>query len=238
MFSPVGFFNTPTTQYRTHRRYRPKPLSQRNLVSAFFGLITVIFIATALVEPRWFSVEGQPCTGQHIGIYKMLSLKSSSALKKACYSDDTILKLKIIMAFLCCATFCSFTACLLDIWGPKKKIFQLFRSNSIGNIVSVVMTLASCAFSYWVTLSIKKHLEHNSSTQKHVHVTFSYSFYLVVAGGVCALLACAFNMINCSCRRNRSNFSSEEELTAELMNSMDTAEPSSIRGEPPPVYSA
>lgn len=57
-------------------------------------------------------------------------------IEKACYSDDTILKLKIIMAFLCCATFCSFTACLLDIWGPKKKIFQLFRSNSIGNIVS------------------------------------------------------------------------------------------------------
>lgn len=235
MFTPVGFFNNPSTQHRTHGRYRPKPLSQRNLVSAFFGLTTVIFIATALVEPRWFAVRGKPCTGRHIGIYKMLSLKSKSPLKKLCYSDDTILKLKIIMAFLCCALFCSFTACLLDIWGPKKRIFQLIRSNSIGNIVSVVMSVASCAFSYWVTISIRKHLELNN--QQHVHVTFSYSFYLVVAGGVCALLACAFNMINCTCRRNRSNFSSEEELTAELMNSMEAAAPSSIRGEPPPVYS-
>ena len=55
---------------------------------------------------------------------------------KQCYSEDTILKLKIIMAFLCCATFTSFAACLLDIWGPRKRIFQLFRSNSIGNVVS------------------------------------------------------------------------------------------------------
>ncbi len=98
------------------------------------------------------------------------------------------------------------------------------------------MCVASCAFSYWVSLSIKKHLEHGDPKQ-HVHVTFSYSFYLVVAGGVCSLLACAFNMINCNCRRNRSNYSSEEELTAELMNSMEAAPPSSIRGEPPPVYS-
>ena len=99
------------------------------------------------------------------------------------------------------------------------------------------MTVASCGFSYWVTLSIKKHLKHNSPTVQHIHVTFSYSFYLVVAGGVCALLACTFNMVKCNCRRSGSNFSSEEELTAELMNSMEAAPPSSIRGEPPPVYS-
>jgi hypothetical protein len=99
------------------------------------------------------------------------------------------------------------------------------------------MSVGSCAFSYWITLSIKKHLGHQKG-QEHVHVAFSYSFYLIVAGGVCALLACAFNMINCHCRRNRSDFSSEEELTAELMNSMEAAPPSSIRGEPPPVYSA
>ena len=79
MFSPYGFFNNPSTQHRTHGRYRPKPLSQRNLVSAFFGLTTVIFVATALVEPRWFRVEGeqQNCKNKYIGIYKMLSLKSS-----------------------------------------------------------------------------------------------------------------------------------------------------------------
>ena len=100
---------------------------------------------------------------------------------------------------------------------------------------AVVMSVASCAFSYWVTVSIKKHLEYIN--KKHVHVKFWYSFYLVVAGGVCALLACAFNMINCNCRRNHGSFSSEEELTAELMDSMDTAAPSTIRGEPPPVYS-
>lgn len=80
MFSPIGFFNNPSTQYRTHGRYRPKPLSQRNLVSAFFGLTTVIFIATALVEPRWFRVQGDPsCTNKTIGIYKMLSLTSTAS---------------------------------------------------------------------------------------------------------------------------------------------------------------
>ena len=82
MFAPVGFFNNPSTQHRTHGRYRPKPLSQRNLVSAFFGLTTVIFIATALVEPRWFRVEGGSCKARFIGIYKMLSMKSTDPSSK------------------------------------------------------------------------------------------------------------------------------------------------------------
>lgn len=119
-----------------------------------------------------------------------------------------------------------------------KIVFCLLVINSHSlYLFPVVMAVASCAFSYWVTISIKKHLEIRNQQKQHVHVTFSYSFYLVVAGGVCALLACAFNMINCSCRRNRSTYSSEEELMAELMNSMEIAPPSSIRGEPPPVYS-
>lgn len=238
MFTPVGFFNSPSPRHRTSSRYRPKPLSQRNLLSAFFGLTSVVFLATAIVEPRWFYVKGgTTCSGHFLGIYKMLSLKSSSVLKKACYSADTILKLKITMGFLCCGAVFSFFSCLLDIWGPNKRIFQMFRSNSIGNIITVVMSVGSCAFAYWITVSIKKHISPNINKSVHVHVTFSYSFYLVVAGGTCALLACAFNMINCNCRRNGEQFSSEEELTAELMNSMDAALPSTIRGEPPPVYS-
>lgn len=124
--------------------------------------------------------------------------------------------------------------CLVISYLSRRNYWQLIVWHCL---FSVVMCVASCAFSYWVTISIKKHLEHNYHQPQHVHVTFSYSFYLVVSGGICALLACAFNMVNCNCRRNRSNFSSEEELTAELMNSMEAAEPSSIRGEPPPVYS-
>jgi hypothetical protein len=90
MFTPVGFFNNPSTQHRTHRRYRPKPLSQRNLVSAFFGLTTVIFIATALVEPRWFYVKGGACKARYIGIYKMLSLKSTDPSSKYIVRKNSI----------------------------------------------------------------------------------------------------------------------------------------------------
>ena len=98
-----------------------------------------------------------------------------------------------------------------------------------------MLSAASCAFSYWVTVSIKKNLELISHPP--VHVSFSYSFYLIVAAGTCALSACAVNMISCNCKRNGDQFSSEEELRAELMNSMDAALPSTIRGDPPPVYS-
>lgn len=101
MFTPVGFFNNPSTQHRTHGRYRPKPLSQRNLVSAFFGLTTVIFIATALVEPRWFRVEGDPsCANKHIGIYKMLSLKSTSITSKFFTSKEK----RTVFLCVCCVT--------------------------------------------------------------------------------------------------------------------------------------
>ena len=82
MLSPPSFFNNPSTRHRSTSRYRPKPLSQRNLLSAFFGLTSVVFLATALVEPRWFYVKGGKCSGHFIGIYKMLSLKRTDALSK------------------------------------------------------------------------------------------------------------------------------------------------------------
>lgn len=118
-------------------------------------------------------------------------------------------------------------------------IIIAFLSCSHFTFISVVMSVGTCAFSYWITVSIRKHLYSKAipSSKQDYHVQFSYSFYLVVAGGVCALSACAFNMLNCTCRRMRSNFSSEEELAAELMNAMEEAAPSTISGEPPPVYS-
>lgn len=82
MLSPPSFLNNPSTRHRSTSRYRPKPLSQRNLLSAFFGLTSVVFLATALVEPRWFYVKGGKCSGHFIGVYKMLSLKSTDTLSK------------------------------------------------------------------------------------------------------------------------------------------------------------
>ena len=104
-------------------------------------------------------------------------------------------------------------------------------------VFAAVMSAASCAFAYWTVVSIKRNEKIISSSPVEIEVTFSYSFYLAVAAGTCALLACAFNMVNCNCRRNGDQFSSEEELTTELMCAMESALPSSIRGEPPPEYS-
>lgn len=87
MPSPERLFNGPMSRHHTTSRYHPKPLSQRNLLSAFFGLTAVVFLATAIVEPRWFHVKGGRCSGHYLGIYKMLTLSSRSTLSKYCVHD-------------------------------------------------------------------------------------------------------------------------------------------------------
>ena len=72
-----------------------------------------------------------------------------------------------------------------------------------------------------------------NSKQKEIKGKFDVSFYLVVAAGVCAVLATALSLVYCQ-RQPRPRTLSEEEMAMELMCSTSAAD--SNFEAPPPAY--
>lgn len=64
------------------RSRRPKPEYDKNIVSAFFALATAVLLAIAEAEPKWIKIIGGKCSGQYLGLYKVIAYSSSSDLGK------------------------------------------------------------------------------------------------------------------------------------------------------------
>lgn len=56
------------------RRGRGKPGTNRNVASAFFGLVVTGLFAVAMAEPNWFHLTGGHCNGKHLGMYPIFGL--------------------------------------------------------------------------------------------------------------------------------------------------------------------
>lgn len=87
MFPRPIYFPEYTGYSRRRRRgarHRPKPEYDRDIIAAFFALASAVLLAVAEAEPRWLRLEGGRCSGNYIGLYKVIAYKSTKDLGKCC----------------------------------------------------------------------------------------------------------------------------------------------------------
>ncbi|EDO31079.1 predicted protein [Nematostella vectensis] len=223
---------------RNQHRHRPKPEYERNIVSAFFALASAVLLAIAEAEPKWIKIIGGKCNGDYIGLYKVIAYKSSSDLEQFCYSGKMVLILQFVVSICCIGIVASMFACLLDLCGTLNKILRWLKNNSVANILTAVLCVATNAMVYWVS-----HILENSAVAQipgntpwtKITVKFEVSFFLVTAAGGSSVLAAAFGLLYCKHRQRHARTQSEEDLLSmELMYSMQAAD--GLSEIPPPAY--
>ena len=83
MFSRTSLpYSIQTRRHRRRRRGHGKPDTQRNMASAFFGLVVTGLFAVAMAEPNWFRLTGGYCSGKHLGMYPIFGLKLQNISSK------------------------------------------------------------------------------------------------------------------------------------------------------------
>lgn len=213
---------------------RPKPEYERNIFSAFFALASAVLLAIAEAEPKWLHIVSGKCEGRYIGLYKVIAYKHPEELTSYCYTSTTVLLLRLVVALSCVGIVFSMFACLLDLCGTLNRCLKVVKDYSIGNVVTVVMCVATIIIVYMVTRILEEVGEEDSSDP--AKVKFEISFCLVVAAGGSSVLATALSLVmHCYLHRMRERTQSDEELSLELMYSMVPAD--SISDVPPPAYS-
>lgn len=74
MFARAPFpYRFHTRRGRSRRRHG-KPETNRNIPSAFFGLVVTGLYAITMAEPNWFELDGGICSGRHIGLYTIFGM--------------------------------------------------------------------------------------------------------------------------------------------------------------------
>lgn len=79
-FGDYSGFTRRRSNRRNRNSRRPKPEYERNVVSAFFALASAVLIAIAEAEPKWLRIVGGRCSGDYIGLYKVIAYKSAKSL--------------------------------------------------------------------------------------------------------------------------------------------------------------
>lgn len=74
MFSRAPFPYRLHSRRGRRRRRNGKPNTERNIPSAFFGLVVTGLYAITMAEPNWFELDGGVCTGRHIGLYTIFGM--------------------------------------------------------------------------------------------------------------------------------------------------------------------
>jgi hypothetical protein len=83
-FGDYSGFTRRRDNRRDRNSRRPKPEYERNVVSAFFALASAVLIAIAEAEPKWLRIVGGRCSGDYIGLYKVIAYKSATSLGEKC----------------------------------------------------------------------------------------------------------------------------------------------------------
>lgn len=200
--------------YRLHsrsgrsRRQNGKPDNERNIPSAFFGLVVTGLYAITMAEPNWFNLDGGICSGRHIGLYTIFGMNVKH-IKGKCITDDVIMKLRLCASLSLLGVISSMFQFALDVCGSNRMGLRCLRRNSIGNIFSVLFAVAILGLSYWITLDISKlQLNTTGGGTIQVECQFAVAFYLVIGAGMAALIATTLSLMEITCERRRRHSSS------------------------------
>jgi len=193
-----------------------------------------VLLAIAEAEPKWLHIATGKCQGKYIGLYKVIAYKHPQNLSSYCFTPTIVVLLRVVVALCCVGIVCSMFACLLDLCGTMNRCLKVVKDYSIGNVITVIMCVASSLLVYWVTRILET--ESGTSSSSRAKVKFDISFFLVVAAGASSVMATGLSLVmHCYLYRVRERTRSEEELSLELMYSMLPAD--SFSDIPPPAYS-
>jgi len=203
MFARAPFpYRFHTRRGRSRRRHG-KPETNRNIPSAFFGLVVTGLYAITMAEPNWFELDGGICSGRHIGLYTIFGM-NIRLIKGKCITDGVILKLRLCASFALLGVISSMFQFALDVCGSNRTGLKCLRRNSIGNILSVLYSVVILGLSYWITLDISQ-LELKTYTGEIIPISckFAVAFYLVIGAGLAALIATTFSLMEITFERRR-----------------------------------
>ncbi|XP_068709642.1 transmembrane protein 127-like [Montipora capricornis] len=232
------YFPNPSSSARRRSRYRrgsrrPKPEYERNVISAFFALASSVLLAIAEAEPKWLHIITGKCEGKYIGLYKVIAYKHPEVLTSYCFTPTIALLLRLVVALCCIGIIAGMFSCLLDLCGTMNSCLKVVKDYSMGNVITVIMCVASSLLVFWVTKILEAQPGNLHTPAK---VKFDISFFLVVAAGASAVMATALSLVmHCYLHRTRERTHSEEELSLDLLYSMLPAD--SFSDIPPPAYS-
>ncbi|XP_061674307.1 transmembrane protein 127 [Syngnathoides biaculeatus] len=235
MYAPPG---SSLPGGRRRRGGSPLPKQpERSLVSALPGALSITALCTALAEPAWLRIHGGTCPRQELGVADVLGYVDPKLLAEYCVNPQAILLLRVIAAFCFLGIFCSLSAFLLDVFGPKYPALKITRRYAFAHILTVLQCATVVGFCYWASelvLSLQQQNKKNHGSL--VYVAFAISFYLVAGAGGASILATAANLL-------RHYPSEEEEQALELLSEMeDSSETFPIeydvgnQFQPPPAY--
>ena len=103
-----GYSRRRSRSRRSSRR--PKPEYDRNIVSAFFALASAVLLAIAEAEPKWLRIVGGRCSGQYIGLYKVIAYRSPEDLSKFQPLVSEFIRLR-----RCCVACCLYVSLKLQL---------------------------------------------------------------------------------------------------------------------------
>jgi len=211
-------YNPPC--YSRQRWTYPKD-EDKNLVAAFFHLLTILLICTSLVQLNWFRVWGGHCsphlgTNQFFGFGEFYATThnqyhvknggiisspsgyvihyNTSSQSLACVTPDIANFMHILICLSILAIFSSSIGFCLDMIGPTKHSLKVLRRNAIPSVVTVFIVIAIIGTSYFVTRSLEESVM-DMNFQSDMQITYDYGCYVITAAGSFSILATACNLL-------------------------------------------
>jgi hypothetical protein len=103
-------------------------------------------------------------------------------------SQEKALAGAVILFLFLSMTF-STIAIVFSCGYPRQRC-HCIRHNSIGNVLAVICCVLACSFWYWFIHKVNL----NDIESESKPVTFGFSYYILVAAGICSVIASAFNL--------------------------------------------
>uniref|UniRef100_UPI00358F9A34 transmembrane protein 127-like n=1 Tax=Myxine glutinosa TaxID=7769 RepID=UPI00358F9A34 len=122
--------------------------SERSLAAALLAAAAVTCVCAALAEPTWFRLHGGSCPRDRVGISDGLQ---GGGGKDLCVSPQTVLMLRVVLAFSLLALLCSLAGFLLDILGPKQPVLKVTRRYAFLHVLTVLHCATAVGFCYWTS---------------------------------------------------------------------------------------
>lgn len=225
--------------------------NNRNLLSAFFHMITITLISTSLVQLSWFQIIGGFCI-PHLSVYTFFtfgyfdSLKFKTEYKThiyhsidyevydesayRCITPKIVNMMRIIILFCFMAIIFSLIGFFLDIIGPKSKAYDFVRRNALPGACTFMWILAIITLSCYIQSLIEDSLK-EVYPDFEVEVNYEYGFFAITAAGIMTMAGTTANLLCTYIPRGRDVL--DQNL---LENNWEDVETFNL--PPPPPYSA